>query len=126
MSKRKENSTYSLNEEIIHEECDLVYALDKLGGRWKLYILSKLHNRKMRYKDLKQEIHPITERMLTLQLRALEKDGLVRRTVYAEVHPRVEYELTKLACNLVPMWDSLREWGGLHKERMNKSLKNKD
>jgi len=116
MGKRKETSTYSINEEIIHNDCDLIYALDKLGGRWKLYILSKLHNRKMRYKELKKEIHPISERMLTLQLKNLEEDGLVKRTVYAEVPPRVEYELTQMACSLVPLWDALKSWGGDHKK----------
>lgn len=70
----------------------------------------------MRYKDLKEEIYPITERMLTLQLKALEQDGLVKRTVYPEVPPRVEYELTPMACSLVPLWDNLKSWGEEHKK----------
>lgn len=118
MSKRKQNSTFSINEKIVHEECDLVYALDKLGGRWKLYILSKLEGRVMRYKELKEEVIPITERMLTMQLRALEEDKLVKRTVYPEVPPRVEYELTEFALKLVPIWNSLIGWGSEHKDLM--------
>ncbi|GGE86910.1 transcriptional regulator, HxlR family [Chishuiella changwenlii] len=122
MSNRKENSTYSINEKIVHEECDLIYAINKLGGRWKLYILSKLEGRKMRYKELRDEIHPITERMLTLQLKALEEDKLVKRTVYADVPPRTEYELTEYAKKLIPIWNSLIEWGGSHKEIMKEDL----
>lgn len=120
MTTRKKNSTYSINEQIIHEECDLIYALDRLGGRWKLYILSKLHNRKMRYKELKEEIHPITERMLSLQLKILESDKLIKRTVFPEVPPRVEYELTEFALKLVPIWDLLINWGNKHKKIMKK------
>lgn len=123
MAVRKKNSTYSLNEKIIHNDCALIYALDKLGGRWKLYILSKLHNRVMRYKELKEEIHPITERMLTLQLKTLEQDGLIKRTVYPEVPPRVEYQLTPMACSLVPLWDNLKKWGEEHKKNQgNKTV----
>jgi len=122
MSNRKENSTYSINEKIVHEECDLIYAINKLGGRWKLYILSKLEGRKMRYKELRDEIYPITERMLTLQLKALEEDKLVKRTVYADVPPRTEYELTEYAKKLIPIWNSLIEWGGSHKEIMKEDL----
>lgn len=118
MSAKKENSTFSVNEQLIHEECDLIYTLDKLGGRWKLYILSKLHGRTMRYKDLREEIHPINERMLTLQLRNLEDEKLITRTVYPEVPPRVEYQLTEFANTLVPLWDTMKEWGAEHKKLM--------
>lgn len=122
MSIKKENSTFSHNEQIIHEECDLIYALDKLGGRWKLYILSKLYGRIMRYKDLRNEIHPINERMFTLQLRTLEDEKLIRRKVYPEVPPRVEYELTDFANTLVPIWELMKEWGAEHKKIMKKDL----
>jgi DNA-binding HxlR family transcriptional regulator len=114
MATRKKNSTYSLNEKTIIE-CDLTYGVSKIEGRWKLQILSKLEDKKFRFSELKKEFSFITERMLTLQLRALERDGLVKRTVYAEVPPRVEYELTDRALELSPILKQLSEWGGKHR-----------
>lgn len=110
MATRKENSTFARNEKCIIE-CDLTYAVNKIGGRWKLQILSKLEERKFRFSELKKEFSFITERMLTLQLRALEQDGLIKRTIYAEVPPRVEYELTEVALSLRPILKQLSDWG---------------
>lgn len=97
-------------------ECDLTYAVCKIGGRWKLLILDKLKDGKLRFSELRKSIVGITERMLTLQLRELEKEGLVKRTVYAEVPPRVDYELTEIARELIPIWSLLSKWGGKHKD----------
>lgn len=114
MGRRKEGSTNMLNEEYITGG-DLSYAVCKLGGRWKLLILGKLENGKLRFSELRNQISGITERMLTLQLRELEKEGLVRRKVYAEVPPRVDYELTEIALELVPIWRQLEVWGAKHR-----------
>lgn len=114
MGKIKENSTNNINRQYIHE-CDLTYAVCKIGGRWKLLILDKLKGGKLRFSELRKAISGITERMLTLQLRELEKEGLVKRTVYAEVPPRVDYELTEIAIDLIPIWNQLSKWGGKHK-----------
>jgi DNA-binding HxlR family transcriptional regulator len=114
MEGRKKNSTYSRNEKSI-TECDLSYAINKIEGRWKLQLLSSLENKKQRFSELRREFSLITERMLTLQLRALEQDGLVKRTVYAEVPPRVEYELTEMALTLAPLLKQLSEWGNKHR-----------
>ncbi|UHO40137.1 helix-turn-helix transcriptional regulator [Chryseobacterium capnotolerans] len=115
MGSIKESSTNNINKQYI-QECDLSYAVCKIGGRWKLFILSKLKDEKLRFSELKRSISGITERMLTLQLRELEKEGLVKRTVYAEVPPRVDYELTAIARELIPIWDALNEWGGKHRK----------
>jgi len=115
MKNRKENSTNMLNEKYI-TSCDLTYAVCKIGGRWKLLILCKLEDGKLRFGELRNRIDGITERMLTLQLRELEKEGLVKRTVYAEVPPRVEYELTSIATELIPIWRQLEEWGAKHRK----------
>lgn len=115
MGKRKENSTNMLNEKLIAEHCDLTYSVCRIGGRWKLPILCALENGKLRFGELKNGIPGITERMLTLQLRELEKDKLITRTVYAEVPPRVEYEITAIAIELIPVWAMLRSWGARHK-----------
>ena len=119
MAARKKNSTYSRNETCIIE-CDLTYAVNKIGGRWKILILSKLENQKLRFSDLKREFSYITERMLTLQLRALEQDGLVKRTVYAKVPPRVEYELTEMSVAFGPIFKQLSEWGNKHRKSVKK------
>lgn len=118
MGKRKENSTNMLNENSIME-CDLTYAVCKMGGRWKLLILCKLEKGKLRFGELKKLLPNITERMLTLQLREMEKDELVKRTVYAEVPPRVDYELTPIAIELIPIWSKLSDWGAKHKVLIN-------
>ena len=116
MAKRKENSTNMLNENYIVESCNLTYAVCKIGGRWKLLILCRLENGKLRFSELRNQIVGITERMLTLQLRELEKEGMVKRTVHAQVPPRVDYELTDIAQELVPIWNQLSQWGAKHKD----------
>ena len=121
MGRIKENSTNNINRQYIHE-CDLTYAVCKIGGRWKLLILDKLKIEKLRFSELRKSISGITERMLTLQLRELEKEGLVKRTVYAQVPPRVDYELTDIARELIPIWQLLSEWGGRHKELIQEEL----
>jgi hypothetical protein len=121
MAKRKENSTNMLNENYIVESCNLTYAVCKIGGRWKLLILCRLENGKLRFSELHNQITGITERMLTLQLRELEKEGLVKRTVHAQVPPRVDYELTDIAQELVPIWSQLSQWGEKHKALLLKN-----
>ena len=116
MAARKMDSTYTHNEKTI-VECDLTYVISKIGGRWKLQLLSKLEDGKFRFSELKKEFSFITERMLALQLRALEQDGLVKRTVFAEVPLRVEYELTDIALDLVPIFKQLSDWGSKHRNR---------
>lgn len=115
MAKRKETSTNRMNREQISDVCGVAHAIDVLAGRWKLFILYKLVNRTLRFSELKEHIPNITDRMLTLHLQELEADGLVRRTVYAEVPPRVEYCLTEIAARLIPVWDQLNEWGHQHR-----------
>ncbi|MNJ91505.1 putative HTH-type transcriptional regulator YybR [compost metagenome] len=122
MAIRKENSTNMQNEKCITEGCDLTYAVCKIGGRWKLLILCKLEDGKLRFGEIKKLIPGVTERMLTLQLRELEKDGLVKRTVYAEVPPRVDYELTDVAKELIPIWLQLSIWGKNHKILMKQGV----
>lgn len=119
MATRKKSSTYTRNEESMGE-CDLTYAINKIGGRWKVQIISKLEERPFRFSELKKEFPLITERMLALQLRTLEHDELVRRTVYAEVPPRVEYELTEMALAFVPIFKQLSDWGSKHRNMVKK------
>lgn len=115
MANRKKDSTFSRNETCILL-CDLTYSVSLLGGRWKLLILNKLEGSKRRFSELKNEFSYMSERMLTLQLKALEKDGLVTRTVYPSVPPKVEYDLTDAARELGPILEQLSEWGSKHKQ----------
>ncbi|MBT2619518.1 MULTISPECIES: winged helix-turn-helix transcriptional regulator [Chryseobacterium] len=115
MGEIKENSTNSINRKYI-QECDLSYAVCKIGGRWKLLILNQLKDNKLRFSEVRDRICGITERMLTLQLRELEKESLIKRTVYAEVPTRVDYELTDIARELIPIWEVLEKWGEKHRK----------
>ena len=115
MTTRKKNSTYTRNEQCIIN-CDLTYAVQKIGGRWKLLLLDKLGDKKLRFNELKKEFSYMSERMLSLQLKAMEQDGLIKRSAYAETPPRVEYEMTELAKELVPILDLLRGWGRKQRE----------
>ncbi|MFP3595404.1 winged helix-turn-helix transcriptional regulator [Chryseobacterium sp. SIMBA_029] len=118
MGKIKENSTNNINKKYI-QECDLLYAVCRIGGRWKLLILNRLKDGKLRFSEVRDRICGITERMLTLQLRELEKEALVKRTVHAQVPPRVDYELTDIARELIPIWEELEKWGNKHKELLH-------
>ncbi len=112
-----------MNREKLVVFCGMIYATDILGGRWKLLILYKLEGRRLRFGELKQHLPNITDRMLTLHLQELEKNGLVVRTVYAEVPPRVEYHLSESARLLAPIWKQLESWGIAHRAVMEKEAK---
>jgi DNA-binding HxlR family transcriptional regulator len=92
----------------MHEEMRRAFAL--LSGKWKLEIMWLLNQRVYRFGELRKAIPGITQHMLTAQLRELEADGLVSRTVFAEVPPRVEYEITSKARGLGPTMEALTAW----------------
>ena len=87
------------------------FALDQIGGKWKMPILWRLKDRIWRYGELRKSLKNITHKMLTQQLRELEADGYVSRKVYAEVPPKVEYSITERGQKAVPIIDTLRNWG---------------
>lgn len=91
--------------------CAVEVTLSVMGGTWKPIILFHLLQGKKRFSELSRTIGAITQRMLTLQLRELEEAGIVVRTVYAEVPPRVDYELTELGHSLQPVLLAMRQWG---------------
>lgn len=106
------------NEEgfIDYEECPLNAAITVIGGKWKIPILYSLREGVMRFGELKKNLPKVTQKMLTQQLRELERDGLLARKVYAEVPPKVEYSLTPLAKELEPILDSLCNWGQVYRK----------
>ncbi|XIA65331.1 winged helix-turn-helix transcriptional regulator [Bradyrhizobium sp. TZ2] len=89
-------------------------ALRLLSGKWKGEILWRLVDGKQRFGQLRRAIPDVTQHMLTTQLRDLESEGLVKRTVFAEVPPRVEYEMTPAARALKPVFDELFRWADTH------------
>jgi DNA-binding HxlR family transcriptional regulator len=93
------------------EACPMEATLDLIGGKWKGVILFRLSQRMYRFNELNRTVCQITARSLTKQLRELEADGLVTRTVYAEVPPRVEYTLTEKGRSLTPILALMKEWG---------------
>ena len=94
--------------------CPVEATLELIGGKWKGIVLFYLLDGRIRFSALKRRIGCITQRMLTKQLRELEADGLVNRIVYAEVPPRVEYELTKEGKSLKSLLNALKKWGESH------------
>lgn len=119
MTKIKETSTNFANKKALADVCLEIYASNVIGGQWSLAICCYLINGKLRFGELRKCLPNITERMLTLQLRKLEEDKIVTRTVFAEVPPRVEYELTEIGYKLKPIIEELEKWGKEHKEILN-------
>lgn len=96
------------SEEIIRD------VLDRAGDKWSMLVIVTLKDGSLRYTDLQRTIPGISQRMLTLTLRQLQRDGLITRTAYAEVPPRVEYALTTLGTTLHEVVVSLIDWAGTH------------
>lgn len=106
------NKTNGCDETNMHDEMRRAFAL--LSGKWKLEIMWLLNQRVYRFGELRKAIPGITQHMLTAQLRELEADGLVSRTVFAEVPPRVEYEITQKARGLGPTMQAVSAWWNEH------------
>jgi len=90
--------------------------LNRIGDKWSVMIVGYLKRKTMRFNELRHAIGGISQRMLTLTLRNLERDGLVTRTVYPEIPPRVEYELTELGRTLTEPLDALWNWAAEHQD----------
>lgn len=109
-----ENQHQSKVKKIVFEErnCPMTVAMKVLGGKWKIVIINFIQEASpARFGELKRKMPGITQTMLTNQLRELEQDGIIHRTIYAEVPPRVEYGLTDLGKTLIPISSSLHQWG---------------
>lgn len=91
--------------------CPVETTLTLIGDKWKVLILRDLMNGTMRFGELKRSIGNVSQKVLTAQLRAMEESGLLIRTVYAEVPPRVEYTLTDTGYSLKPVLDAMWRWG---------------
>lgn len=96
--------------------CPVEATLMLIGSKWKILIMRNLFMRPWRFNELKKNLTGISQKVLTDSLRAMEADGIINRTVYAEVPPRVEYSLTDLGQSMKPIMDSLAMWGENYKK----------
>ena len=97
--------------------CPVATTVSLIGSKWKLLIMRDLLARPWRFNELKKNLEGISQKVLTDSLRSMEADGIITRTVYPEVPPRVEYSLTELGKSLKPILDSMRAWGEAYKAK---------
>ena len=97
-------------------ECPVATTVALIGSKWKLLIIRNLLKRPWRFNELKKDLEGISQKVLTDSLRSMEEDGLVTRTVYPEVPPRVEYALSDLGKSLKPILDYMVAWGNAYKK----------
>jgi len=100
------------------EDCEVRQILDRIADKWSLLAIALLEGRTLRFTELRRKIDGISQRMLTVTLRQLERDGLVRRTVYPVVPPRVDYELTPLGTTLLDTIQALVTWTEEHQNEI--------
>jgi DNA-binding HxlR family transcriptional regulator len=100
------------------EDCEVRQILDRVADKWSLLVIALLDRRSLRFSELRREIDGISQRMLTVTLRQLERDGLVHRTVFPVVPPRVDYELTPLGATLLDTIQSLVNWTEEHQSQI--------
>jgi DNA-binding HxlR family transcriptional regulator len=99
-------------------ECPVATTVSLIGSKWKLLIIRNLLVRPWRFNELKKDLGGISQKVLTDSLRSMEEDGLITRTVFPEVPPRVEYSLSDLGQSLKPILDSMVEWGNHYKDNL--------
>ena len=119
-AKQKTETTTTLRPPVARslEVCPVEVAIAVLGGAWKMTAVKYLTQRTHRFGELQRAVGPVTARALTRQLRELETDGVIVRTVYPEVPPRVEYSLSPLGRTLAPIVAALDAWGADYVDRL--------
>lgn len=100
------------------EGCPVEFTLDVIGGKWKGILFYHMIDGKKRFNEFRRICPSITQRMLTLQLRELEADGIVHREVYHQVPPKVEYSLTEFGRTLEPIVLQMKEWGESNRDAL--------
>lgn len=109
-----------IKKEDLIPECPVAATVQLIGNKWKLLIMRNLLVRPWRFNELQKSLDGISQKVLTDALRSMEKDGIVVRTVYAEVPPRVEYSLSELGESMRPILLSMQEWGQAYQEQKKK------
>ena len=97
--------------------CPVATTVQLIGSKWKLLIIRDLMQRPWRFNELRRDLEGISQKVLTDSLRSMEEDGIVTRTVYPEVPPRVEYAMSELGQSMRPIIDAMAEWGRRYKEQ---------
>ena len=98
--------------------CPVATTVQLIGSKWKLLIMRNLLQRPWRFNELKKDLEGISQKVLTDSLRSMEADGIVTRTVYPEVPPRVEYALSPLGESMRPIMDAMERWGNAYKANL--------
>lgn len=109
------------HKRISNDECPVREVLDRVGDKWSVQVVAVLRDGSLRFGELRRSIEGISQRMLTLTLRGLERDGLVRRTVTPSIPPRVDYELTRLGRTLLDPIMALATWAERHRGDVHRS-----
>ncbi|HIV19836.1 MAG TPA: helix-turn-helix transcriptional regulator [Candidatus Merdivicinus intestinigallinarum] len=95
--------------------CPVATTVQLIGSKWKLLIMRNLFARPWRFNELRKDLEGISQKVLTDSLRSMEEDGIITRTVYPEVPPRVEYALSELGESMRPIMDAMEQWGIAYK-----------
>jgi DNA-binding HxlR family transcriptional regulator len=119
MEKLTDSSTCGRATALPEPPPEIDATLSVLGGKWKILILWQLMRRPCRFNELRRAITGVSQHMLTVQLRDLESQGVITRTIFAEVPPRVEYALSEHGKSLGDVMRALAEWGRSHLERQH-------
>lgn len=98
--------------------CPVATTVQLIGSKWKLLILRNLRMRPWRFNELRRDLEGVIQKVLTDSLRAMEDDGIITRTVYPEVPPRVEYALSPLGESMRPILDAMAKWGEEYKKQL--------
>ena len=99
--------------------CPVATTVQLIGSKWKLLIMRNLLARPWRFNELKKDLEGISQKVLTDSLRSMESDGIITRTVYPEVPPRVEYALSELGESMRPIIQAMEAWGKAYKEQVD-------
>ena len=99
--------------------CPVATTVQLIGSKWQLLILRNLRMRPWRFNELRRDLEGVSQKVLTDSLRAMEDDGIITRTVYPEVPPRVEYALSPLGKSMEPILDAMEQWGSAYQKMMN-------
>lgn len=104
--------------------CPVATTVALIGSKWKLLIIRNLRVRPWRFNELRKDLEGISQKVLTDSLRSLEEDGIITRTVYPEVPPRVEYALSELGESMRPIINSMEQWGLDYQQKAKPEVKN--
>ena len=115
-----EHTSFRKTKDFTPGICPVVYCMNIISGKWKPSILYMIRTDRNRYSLLQKNIPEISKQTLTNQLREMEADGIIERTIFAEIPPRVEYKITEYGKTLLPIIDSMYQWGKQNMKTENK------